>query len=254
MSQPDLGAAPPPALAAQTVALLLADSRLPSGGHVNSAGLEPALLAGMPLSQVPLFLRARARTVSLVDAATAVVVRGQLMRLGGHGAAGGTELRTQLRMIERQWAARTPSQAARSIARELGRGLLRLTRSLWPESPGLEMLRDLGGPQAGDARDARARPLVMGAVAAHTGLDAASLMRLSIYDDVASAAAALLKLEPGDPVAAMALVLEACRAAEPDVAALAHITQAEEIPAPSAPQTEEWTERHTLTTRRLFRA
>jgi urease accessory protein len=30
-----------------TLAMLFADARLPVGGHVSSAGLEPALAAGM---------------------------------------------------------------------------------------------------------------------------------------------------------------------------------------------------------------
>ncbi len=58
--------------AAGTVALLLADARLPSGGHAHSSGLEPALLGGMPPAAAADFLALRARTTALVDAGTAV--------------------------------------------------------------------------------------------------------------------------------------------------------------------------------------
>ncbi|OSM42193.1 hypothetical protein BCY76_015965, partial [Nesterenkonia sp. PF2B19] len=67
---------------AGVVALLLADARLPSGGHVNSAGLEPALMAGLSRSEVPQFLQVRARTAALVDAATAVVTSRSLFAAG----------------------------------------------------------------------------------------------------------------------------------------------------------------------------
>ena len=61
--------------AAHTVALLLADARLPSGGHAFSAGVEPAIQGGLARADVGAFLQARARTTTLVDAATAVVAR-----------------------------------------------------------------------------------------------------------------------------------------------------------------------------------
>ncbi|MBE9928093.1 urease accessory protein UreF, partial [Cellulosimicrobium cellulans] len=54
---------------------LLADARLPTGGHTQSAGLEPALRAGMPAARVPDYVRARLATVTRTEAATAVVAR-----------------------------------------------------------------------------------------------------------------------------------------------------------------------------------
>lgn len=56
-----------------TVALLLADGRLPTGGHVSSAGLEPALRGGMPAESIREWMIGRATTVSLTEAGTAVV-------------------------------------------------------------------------------------------------------------------------------------------------------------------------------------
>ncbi|HKT55706.1 MAG TPA: urease accessory protein UreF, partial [Microbacterium sp.] len=62
-------------VASGTLAMLLADARLPTGGHAHSAGVEPALQGGMPASEVPALIRGRAVTSSLVDAGTAVVAR-----------------------------------------------------------------------------------------------------------------------------------------------------------------------------------
>ena len=109
-------------------------------------------------------------------------------------------------------------------------GLLRLAGRIWPE------VRS----SLDDLNESPPRPLVLGAIAAHTGIDAESLVRLTVYDDMACAVAALLKLEPGDPAHG--------------VAAVSSITSAHQIPAASAPQSEAWSEAHALTTRRLFRA
>ena len=219
---------------AHTIAMLLADARLPSGGYAFSSGLEPALQGGLPPSEIRAFLRARARTTTMVDAATAVVAR--VAGLEGDPYA----------PVERAWAARTPSRAARQSSRELGRGLLRLATTLWPDS----------APIAGLTRGARAwsRPVVLGAVAAHAGVDAKTLVRLAVYDDMACAVAALLKLEPGDPIDGVRLVIDACASLDPFTAQLAALTSPDSIPASSAPQSEMWAEAHAITNRRLFRA
>lgn len=221
-----------------TVGLLLADSRLPSGGHVSSSGLEPAFMGGLSIEQVPQFLSVRVKTTATVDAATAVVTRSVVGRLRCSDDAAAV---TALEDVERAWAARTPSRVQRDIATDLGRGLLRLAASLWPDQ---KLLLDRTRP----------RPLVLGIIAAHTGMDTASLVRLAVYDDIASAVAALLKLEPGDPAVATAMVLHACAAAEPETPALSRMTTPDQIPAVGAPQLEQWTERHSSTSRRLFRA
>ncbi len=55
--------------------MLLADARLPTGAHTQSAGLEPALRGGLEPSDVPSYIRARLRTVTAVEAGAAVVAR-----------------------------------------------------------------------------------------------------------------------------------------------------------------------------------
>lgn len=243
-----------------SVALLLADARLPSGGHADSASLEPALLGGLPTGDVPAWLVGRATTVSLVEAGTAVVTArlfagasaGPLARASA-AASGGRAADPSdgfgLADVVHAWAARTPAPALRDAARLLGRGYLRLARTLWPDAPAVRALV---------AHDAALGPLpravVLGAVAAATGLPAADTVRLTVYDDAQTAASALLKLEPLDPVMPVSWVLEACAAAEPHVLHVAACTTPEDIPASGSPQTEGWAQAHALLSQRLFRA
>jgi urease accessory protein len=221
--------------APSTVALLLADARLPSGGHAHSSGLEPALIGGMSPAAVAGFLALRARTTALVDAGTAVAARHAV--LDGDGGDG-----SGLAAVERAWSARTPSRAMREASRDLGRGLLRLARRIWPAAPGIEAFAT-----------APPRPLVLGVIAAEVGMGPEELVRLAVYDDIASGVAALLKLDPRDPADGVALVLDSCASIEPLIASVAAIWLPDEIPALSAPQAEAWAEQHAVTQRRLFR-
>jgi urease accessory protein len=95
---------------------------------------------------------------------------------------------------------------------------------------------------------------VLGLIAAAAGLEAADLVRMVAYDDAQTVASALLKLEPGDPREATALVLAACADFEPRVAELAALTDPTRIPCAGAPLTEGWAEAQSVLPRRLFRA
>ncbi|TXN29020.1 urease accessory protein [Lacisediminihabitans profunda] len=220
--------------------MMLADARLPVGGHVHSAGLEPALAAGMPANRVFDYLLGRAHSVSLVEAGTAVVARHVALPATADSVAAG------LAAVESAWAARTPSRALREVSRSLGRGYLRLGTRLWPGHPGIDACSAAPSPLS--------RPVVLGAIAAAANLDAESLVRLVIYDDAQTVAAALLKLAPIDPAIPAGWVLRACGEVDHLVAAIAALTSPDAIPASGAPQTEEWAESHSLTTQRLFRA
>src|SRR3954454_19870007 len=106
----------------ESLALLLADARLPAAGHTQSAGLDPGLAHGLDPGELPAYCRTRLATVVRTEAAAAVVAR-------HHVLAG-----APLDPVETAWAARTPSDAMRTTARTLGRGLLRLARRTWPEA------------------------------------------------------------------------------------------------------------------------
>lgn len=211
--------------------MLLADARLPTAGHTQSAQLEPAVADGVTAAQVPAFIALRLCTVTRVEAATAVVAL--------HHVRQGLPLPD----VEEAWAARTPSAAMRTSSRGMGRALLRVTRRLWPDH---RMLAEL--PRG------TSRAVAMGTVADACGLAPEALARVVGYDDVQTVAAASLKLLPLDPAEVAAWVL----AALPDVDDLARavggLTTPAAIPAAGAPRIEAWAEAHAATTRRLFSA
>lgn len=216
-------------LASTTIAMLLADSRLPAGAHVSSGALEAALRDGLDPAATGDYLSGRMATIVPVEAGTAVVAR-HLARHGG-----------DLDRLHREWAARTPSRAQREVTLALGDGLRRLAAGLWPTAVPPDGAR-------------RPRPIVLGLIAAAAGLDAEDLVRLVAYDDAQTVAAALLKLEPGDPREATALVIAACAHLEPRVAELAALTDPARIPCAGAPLIDGWAEAQSQLPRRLFRA
>lgn len=219
--------------------LLLADARLPSGGHTQSAGLEPALAAGLSIADVPGYLRARLATVTRTDAGTAVVTR-HLLREGVSGQPG-----TSLQTVLDAWSARCPSQHVRAASCTLGRGLLRVLRSQWPEHPVTLALPPRDVP----------RPVALGGLAAVLDLGPAELARLACYDDLQSATAAALKLEPLDPLDTVRWILDCADPIARVVAETAPLRHPDQIPAAAAPALEEWVHGHAgRSGRRLFTA
>jgi urease accessory protein len=166
--------------------LVLADSRLPTGGHVHSGGVEEAVTSGLvvDLATLRAFLRRRIRTSGLVTASVAAAVHGGALSLVA------ADLETD---------ARTPAPAARSASRAQGRGLLRLARKVWPD---------------GDWEALGARPhlgVAAGAVGAASGLLPEQTATSVVYTTMtgsATAAQRLLALDPGD-VAALTFELAA---------------------------------------------
>lgn len=219
---------------------LLADARLPVGGHAQSAGVEPAMVhGGLTTADVPAFIAGRLRTVTAVEAGTAVVAR--------HHVLTGADLTE----VHRAWAARTPSHPLRAVSCTLGRGYLRLARRLWPDAPQLE-----GGWDGFERTCGRTppRPLVLGALAAVAGLDAERLVRLCAHEDVATASAAVLKLDPLDPLVATGWVLHAHDTVEQLVERCARLTDPDEVPATAAPLVDQFSLQHATTRQRLFHA
>lgn len=215
--------------------LLLADGRLPTGAHTQSAGLEPALRNGMRLDQVPDYLQVRLSTVTEVEAATAVVARHRWLTEPGsrHRALG---------EVDAAWRVRTLSDALREASDLLGRSYLRTASAVWD----LAELTRSGTPWC--------RPVVVGAVAAEAGLTGADTARLVAFEDVQTVVAAALKLAPFDPTQGVRWSVAAGPAVERLVARVRDHTGTAEIPAHSAPQIEEWAHLHRTTERRLFRA
>lgn len=211
--------------------LLLADARLPVAGHTQSGTLEGALANGLDPADVPGYLRGRLLGVTRVEAGTAVAAR--------HAVRTGTALAD----VDAAWAARTVSPALRDAARLQGQALIRLAARVWPPSTAV-----LGVvPRPG-------RSTVLGSLAAHLDIGAASLARLVAYDDVQTVCAAALKLVPLDPVVVTGWVHDALAAVDDVVDAVVDVRTPDQIPAVASPQIEVWAQAHAGSSRRLFRA
>ncbi|BBZ76177.1 urease accessory protein UreF [Mycolicibacterium anyangense] len=159
--------------------LTLADSRLPTGGHVHSGGVEEAVTSRLvvDLATLDAYLRRRIRTSGLVAASMAASVhRGDLT----------------VAAADAETDARTPAPAARQASRAQGRGLLRLARRVWPT----ENWADLGN-----------RPhlaVVAGRVGPASGLTPEQTALSMVYTTMtgtATAAQRLLALDPADVAA-----------------------------------------------------
>lgn len=220
-------------MSADLGALLLADARLPTGGHAHSSGLEPAIAAGVSVAQVPGYIDARLRSVGLVESCAAVFA----LR-----AAGGRPER--LHDVQDALAARSPSAPLRAASGLLGRGLTRLAVRLWPRHPAVAVLADFGV--------APLRPVALGAVAAAIGLEEAAVARIVLYDDVQCVAAAALKLLAVDPTEVTGWVLNASDTVERVVSRAVGIRDLARLPAVTAPLVEQWSLDHRDRTRRIF--
>ncbi len=223
--------------------MLLADARLPVAGHTQSGGLEAAIVDGLTADLVPAFIAARLRTVTMVEAGTAMAGR----------VAAGTAMTGQVAAdpmagvaaVTAAWAARTPSPALRRNSRMQGRAVVRLARALWPGSAALATLA---------AGEHPPRPVALGAVAATAGLSPRELALLIGYDDIQTVTSAALKLLPIAPEQATSWTVQALQRLDALVEATVTITRPDQIPAPSAPQLEGWAEAHSHASRRLFSA
>lgn len=164
--------------------LLLADSRLPAGGHAHSGGLEEAVEAGRVATVADLrsFLRGRLATAGLVAAAFAAAACRHSGDLIG---------------LDAEYDARTPSPALRKASRAQGRALLRAGRAMWPLPP---------------VREAH-HAVALGVVAHAAGLgpdDAAAVAAIGSITGPASAAVRLLGLDPYAVQAVLAGLAPTC--------------------------------------------
>jgi urease accessory protein len=154
---------------------LLADSRLPTGGHTHSGGIEAAVRRGLVRGpdDVAGWLAGRVPTAGLVSAAAAAAA----CALG----------ETDWARWDAALAARTPVAALREVSRAQGRAMLRTVRAAWPHAPVAGL-----GPRPHQA-------LVLGVATAAAGgspRDAAGLAVHHLVGQVCSAAVRLLGLDP----------------------------------------------------------
>ncbi|BBY15929.1 urease accessory protein UreF [Mycolicibacterium litorale] len=167
-----------------TTLLTLADSRLPTGGHVHSGGVEEAVTSGLVtnLETLRAFLVRRVRTQGLVAASLAAAVHAGTLTVAA---------------ADRETDARTPAPAARAASRAQGRGLARLARRVWPDHDWTVLGRTPHLPVASGA---------VGSVAGLTPEQTALSVVYTTMTGSATAAQRLLALDPGD-VAALTFAL-----------------------------------------------
>lgn len=202
--------------------LTLADSRLPTGGHVHSGGVEEAVTSRLvvDITTLEAYLRRRIRTSGLVTASIAASVhRGDLTPADA----------------DAETDSRTPAPAARLASRAQGRGLLRLARRVWTGSDW-----DSLGPRPHLAVTAGRVGDVSGLAPEQTALS----LVYTTMTGTATAAQRLLALDPADVAALTFGLAQLCEdTAELAAAGLADL---------SDPLLDELAQRHAHRERPLF--
>jgi urease accessory protein len=158
--------------------LVLADGRLPAGGHAHSGGLEAAVASGRvrDVADVAGFLRGRLATSGLVSASFAAV---------------GCARTREWSSLDAGLDARTPSPALRRASRAQGRALMRAGRAMWAV------------PAIG--REPH-HPVALGALAAAAGLGPLEAAVAAAHGTVSGPASAAVRLLGLDPYAVHALL------------------------------------------------
>ncbi|GLY96040.1 urease accessory UreF family protein [Actinoplanes sp. NBRC 103695] len=256
--------------------LVLADGRLPAGGHAHSGGFEAAVSAGRvrDLAGLDGFLRGRLHTSGVVAAAFTAAACAAGLEAGSpqppdprallHPTdlhAGSPQptaprpidprptaprpadpwdvFRRRIAELDDGMDARTPSPALRRASRAQGRALLRAGRAMWPV------------PAAG--REPH-HPVALGVVAAAAGLDPLAAATAAAHGTVTGPASAAVRLLGLDPYTVQGLI--AALAPECDRIAAASAGTAndpvDELPADGAPLLDIGAEHHASWEVRLF--
>jgi urease accessory protein len=216
--------------------LLLADGRLPAGGHAHSGGLEEAVAAGRVAGagELASYLAGRLVTTGRVDAALAA--------LAAMPASPPTSV------LDGEAAARCPSAALRRASRAQGRGLVRAARRMWPDDGLDEIVRSRAGGLMW--------PVALGRVAAAAGLGPAEAAAVAAHAAISGAGWAATRLLGMDPFAVAAILAGLSPAV--DAEAQAALMWARpgvdpaDLPAPTAPLCDIGAEAHAQWEVRLF--
>ena len=159
--------------------LTLADSRLPSGGHTHSGGVEQAVSDGLVRDPASLatFLLRRLRTAGAVAAGLAAAACGA----------------ADLARLDTEADARTPSPALRAASRQQGRGLVRVGRQAW------------SSPRWDELPERPHHPIALGVAAAAAELAPRDAAHAAAYLSVSGPATAAQRLLAMDPLTVAAV-------------------------------------------------
>jgi urease accessory protein len=206
--------------------LLLADGRLPSGGHAHSGGLEAQVAAGRvrDVDDLHRFLRGKLATSGLVSAAFAAAACRRPAAWGD---------------LDDGLDARTPSAALRRASRAQGRALLRAGRAMWSL------------PAVG--REPH-QPVALGVLAAAAGLGPADAAAVAVHGAVTGPASAAVRLLGLDPYAVHGLLARLAADGDRIAAEAAERAgdQVDLLPAAAAPLLDIGAEQHATWEVRLF--
>ncbi len=221
-----------------TALLMLADGRLPSGGHAHSGGVEAAVRDGRvrDLASLGTFLRGRLGTAGLVSAAFAAAATWRCRDV------------TALAALDVAMDARTPSPAVRRASRAQGRALLRAGRAMWRLPPSAEPAGS-GGPGSVEHH-----AVALGVVAAGAGLSPSAAAVAAAYGAVAGPATAAVRLLALDPYPVQGLLAALAADCDRTAAVAAGFADAavDDLPAASAPLLDISAESHATWEVRLF--
>ncbi|MBL8926830.1 MAG: urease accessory protein UreF [Pseudonocardia sp.] len=227
--------------------LLLADSRLPSGGHGHSGGVEALVDRGLlrTAEDLELFLEGRVRTGGRVVAAAAAAA----CALAEHAEHAEHADRAGWADWDAAVSARTPSAALRAASRAQGAALLRTVSLAFP-APAVTALRAL--PRVH-------HPLVLGAAAAAAGASPAEAAGLALHHVVGGASTAAVRLLGLDPLRVTAVAAGVARSADPVAAEAAALAVAAVVagdptvlPTEGSPLTDVLAELHRASEATLF--
>lgn len=223
-------------------ALLLADSRMPTGAYAYSGGLEAATWELPDVEMVPEFIRDQLRTTIRCSIAATFLSYDLAQAYEKRGDANAV---IGLAAVQQVLEATMPARAQRQVQERLGRSLLRSLEFLLPDHPVVQRCRaELRLPQ---------RAIVMGAAGVALGATREDIGSVVCYDEVQSVAAAALKLLPVDPFVATRWVLSATDEMAEAVEAVRTIHDIDDFPVFSAPRLEHWILVHNESAqRRLF--
>jgi urease accessory protein len=228
--------------------LLLADSRLPAGGHAHSGGLEQAAASGavVDLDGLADFLRGRLATAGLVTAALAAAACRYATQ---------SDARTGWALLDAEADARTPSPAQRQASRTQGRALLRVARTTWPHPAlyALHAIDALAEPTGRPGSRGPHHPIALGAATAAAGGTAEHAATIAAYGAVTGPAAAAVRLLGLDPLAVHRMLAGLASGIGTVAArAAASTTDWAGLPALSAPVLDLYAERQFRSDLRLF--
>jgi urease accessory protein len=221
--------------------LVLADGRLPAGGHAHSGGFEAAVSAGRvrDLAGLEGFLRGRLHTSGVVAAAFAAAACSASPPAGLLSAEPGHPDQARLEALDDGLDARTPSPALRRASRAQGRALLRAGRAMWP------VRSSVAAPH---------HPVALGVVAAAAGLGPLEAATAAAHGTVTGPASAAVRLLGLDPYAVHALIAALAPGCDRIAARAAAVAGApvDDLPADGAPLLDIGAEHHASWEVRLF--